>query len=123
MASSSAEQSGHPTRQERRERYESVLRTVDLNTTPMQRPWVSEWAIVANRSQAGVPRDETRATLQAAVENGDLIRLGSGRRCAYCRNEQATLERAVSEVGTTVDAPSELLADLNAHLQELRDHD
>ena len=62
-------------RAERKERYHAVLRTVGLNTTEMQSPGAPETEIVVILAAHGrYSSDGVRTSLQAAVENDDLLR-------------------------------------------------
>lgn len=98
----------HDTADERdqaQERYESVLRTVELNTGGPQPVGCREQLILANRHRAGYDPDDVRATLSRAVQNGDLIRwTGAEGRTHYAHPEPESVRESIVQQGLEVTA-------------------
>jgi hypothetical protein len=107
-------------RAERRDRYEAVLRTVDLNTTEMQSPGAPEHEIVLILAGHGsYTGDEIRSSLQAAVENDDLLRwTGPEGRARYTCVAEANVARLIHYGIDELQPPVDTLRDLVALLAE-----
>lgn len=114
------------TREERRERYESVLRVVDHQSSETQLPWVRKPAITSNRSHANVDWSDVDAALQAAVENNDLLTWRDRERYhVYCLCREDKIRRAATVVAERERINQKLLAWLQTQLINLQndDHD
>lgn len=101
-------------REQRKARYEELLRTVELNTGDPQPPGARRPQILGSLARAGHPTDKAKAALQAAVENEDLLRYtGPEGRTRYALTTDEML-LAVIEAETTRPSPDqEIIAECN----------
>lgn len=81
------------------QRYESVLATVDHQTSPQQRPGARPRTVyLCCVAHGRYSRSGIKASLQAALDNGDIIayRDPDGQ-LRFCLREPAAVERLVDE--------------------------
>ena len=81
--------------EDRRERYERVLRIVAYQTGGPQRPLTPDRVVRMLACRAGYDPDDVRSSLQAAVENGDLLRTAREGRTLYARTDDESLQAVV----------------------------
>lgn len=108
-------------RDERKRRYEEVVRVVELQTSGDLLPWVRECHVTLNRYHAGYDPDAIHRTLQAAVENGDVVRWTREGNTVYTPRTEAALRRVIEREVKTVGEPNrQLVAFCNEHIADLR---
>lgn len=82
----------------RKDRYERALGIVEANTTPAQPPGLEAhalWRLIVEN--AGYDPKAARATVQAAVRNGDLYRFTDrSETVRYIRGTEAALRRIIA---------------------------
>lgn len=102
------------TREERREEYHHLLEIVEQNSGHRQPVMASVHSIGSMATSIGLKNPTDR--LQAAVENGDLLR----HRGRVCVADEETLTKVI-EVAVDEDEPDkELIGKANQLLQEVR---
>jgi hypothetical protein len=111
------------TKQDRRDRYQSLLSAVEKNCGGPQPVGMSRAALVTNRKHAGLSLGTINKTLRAALENNDLIRFslpGSAVR-RYAPADTGHIRDALEALADT-DAPDkEQIGTLNATLANVDD--
>ena len=110
-------------RQHRKHRYQSVLRTIDYQTSPKQPPGVrtgTPTTILAG-PWGRYDSDGIKSALKAARENDDVVRWRDGEgRIRVTRATENDLQRLASHLAEELDDP-EQLGRINTRLQEVRD--
>ena len=110
-------------RQQRKHRYQSVLRTIDYQTSPKQPPGVRTATIktILAGPWGRYGTDDLESALKAARQNGDIVRWrdGEGRIRVTCASED-DLQRLARHLAEEVEDP-EQLGRINTRLQEVRD--
>lgn len=110
----SQSQSADGSRADRRERYEHVLGTVQYNTGGPQPALVREFVLLGILGNARIGPDAAKRSIQAAVENDDLL----AHEGAYAVVDTPSL-RAVIEAEVHSDGPTD--TDLVGRCNELID--
>lgn len=106
MVSGEYKSADEPTRKDRRERYEKVLRIVEYNTGDGGPPLAGIEQVTLIASYSGIGPADTRKAIQAAVSNGHLLR-ARGR--VALTNEDSI--RTVRDAERNRDAPNQRLLD------------
>lgn len=109
-------------REERKERYKSVLRVVDLQTTEVQLPGVLPRTVVMILGGQGrYEPDGVRSSIKAALEHDDLLvwRDADGRE-RLTRREKEDLRRLAEYVAEELQTPDQL-ARINRAIEDVRD--
>ena len=83
-----------PTRAERRDAYESILRIVEYNTGDGGPALAKQTSILLTAGHAGIGADRARSMIQAAIGNRDLVRVGD----RIARTDDASLQDVVAEM-------------------------
>jgi len=112
-----------PTHADRRETYYGLLRTIKVNTGspdgPNDQPAaMHRGALLANRTDAGVPVDAVESALTAARENGHVFayrdRDGDVR---VCLTTEHAIRALVAEENQRADADTELISTAAEYLE------
>lgn len=102
-----------------KKRYEDTLSIVHHQTSPAQTAMVSEQYVKLLLCEKGHETDKLRSTLQAAVNNGDLVRSKRYGCPRYARTTEESLLRVISAEEQRDNPNRKLIARCNQLLQRV----
>lgn len=118
------------TRADRRQEYQTVLRVIELNTGGKQRPMAPMRSIRKICGYGGIDTETVDKRVQAAVENGDLLRDG-GRVCLadaeqvkqrVADTDEAVLLRMLLRAETSGPCREAVVGAINERLLEVQEN-
>lgn len=122
MSVDTPEQTEAERRKEAKDVYESVIRTVDLNSGHRQPPLAKESSVLATLCNGRHSLDNINRAITAARANGDLFvaKTRDGTRYFGIDDEQQLVEKIGSHFSRVEDRREDIVGLANRRVQELR---